>query len=190
MWSVCVLLAFAGTARLSLNAQQPNPDNTSYSSSAEDYARSHNVESLTFSAIPQNADPARDRWHKVASPQELQSAINNANNTASVTLCRGKTIYVDATFQNQFGDSTLRVRYCFRPDGTLSQLHSRLKSFHGGMRVDREMAFDESGHKISNQMQSFDLENGQPTKLAGDFWDFPPPLFLHQADLPFAKALP
>jgi hypothetical protein len=57
MWSVCVLLAFAGTARLSLNAQQPNPDNTSYSSSAEDYARSHNVESLTFSAIPQNADP-------------------------------------------------------------------------------------------------------------------------------------
>jgi hypothetical protein len=141
-----------------------------------------------FAAVPNNTNPAQDHWHKI-SQAGLQSADRNGNSTASVSMHRGKVAEVNATFQNQFGDSTLHVAYCYRADGTLARLHSDLKSYHGGMEVVRTMSFDEAGQRRSNEMQSFDLQTGQPKKLPADFWDFPPPIFLHASDLPFAKEI-
>jgi hypothetical protein len=107
-----------------------------------------------------------------------------------ITVQDGKVVYADFTFQNQFGDSTQTTQYCFRPDGTLAELQSELKSFHGGVRVVRKMAFDAGGKQLLKTMQSFDLDSNQPVNIPADFWDFPPPIFLHVSDLPFAKDLP
>lgn len=158
-----------------------------YCSQAEVYAQHHRKDAALFSAVPQNRDPARDRWHRVASMVDLQSDIRNANSTALVTMRAAHVIFVQASFQNQFGDSVERVDYCYRPDRSLAHLHSELKSFHGGMRVTREMTFDDSGKTIASAMQSSDLDSGKPRPLPPDFWDFPPPVFLRVTDLPFAK---
>jgi len=150
------------------------------------FTQKHPRAALLFSAIPQNENPARDHWQRVTSRNDFDSAAKNGNSTASVWIRNGAVAFVDAIFQNQFGDSKQSVEYCFRPDGTLAQLHSDLKSFHGGLRVVREIVFDDAGKPIVKTTQSFDLESGKPKKIPPDFWDFPPPIFLHVSDLPFA----
>lgn len=157
--------------------------------SARNFAQQHQRDALLFSAIPQNENPARDHWQRLNSRHEFDTAVKNANSTASVWIRDAKVVFVDVLFQNQFGDSTQSVEYCFRPDGTLAELHSDLKSFHGGLRVVREITFDDAGTQIAKTTQSSDLESGEPKKIPPDFWDFPPPIFLRVSDLPFAKDL-
>ena len=158
-----------------------------YCSQAAAYAQKHPAE--LFSATPKNADPGRDRWRKLQSRQQFQTDARNANSTAKVSLRDRHVIFVEAVFQNQFGDSTQAVDYCFRLDGTLAELHSELKSFHGGLRILRSMEYDDAGKQISRTMQSFDLDSGKSVAVPRDFWDFPPPIYRHVADLPFAKEL-
>jgi hypothetical protein len=182
------LLALTAAA----NAQQTAtllPGKT-YCSRVEAYARQHRADASLFSAMPQNQDPTRDHWRRVASASLLQDAARNANSTAMISVRDGHVVYADFTLQNQFGDSTQTTQYCFRPDGTLAQLHSELRSFHGGLRVVREIEFDSDGKQVSKTMQSFDLDTNRPAKVPSDFWDFPPPVFLRANDLPFAKDLP
>lgn len=154
------------------------------------YTEQHKGDAWRFWAIPQNQNPARDHWRRVTSRSELDNAAKNADSTASVWIRDRKVVLVDAILQNQFGDSTQSVEYCFRADGTLAQLHSDLKSFHGGMRVVREIVFDDAGKQIGKTTRSFDLESGKAKKIPPDFWDFPPPIFLQVSDLPFAGDLP
>jgi hypothetical protein len=161
-----------------------------YCSQVKDYARQHADKALLFMAIPQNRDPARDHWTRISSAAALKAATQNANSSAKVHVRDQHVIFVDFTFQNQFGDSTQTTQYCFRPEGTLAELHSELKSFHGDMSVLRDITFDDAGRRVSQRMQSFDLETGRPKKLPSDFWDFSPPIFLHVGDLPFAQSLP
>lgn len=168
-----------------LAAQSKN----SYCTEAKSFARQHHGSALLFSAVPKNTDPARDHWHRVDSPGEFASVARNGNSTAMATLRHGRLEYLQAVFQNQFGDSRLDVDYCFRPDGTLARLHSQLRSFHGDMIVVRDMSFDREGARLANRRQSFDLQTGKPRKIPGDFWDFPPPIFQTVGDLPFAKEL-
>lgn len=169
---------------------KPADDTIAYCSQAATYSRQHAGRALFFTAIPRNRDPGRDDWSRAASEAAVDTAANNADSTAGVTVRDGRVIAADFTFQSQFGDSTETVRYCFRPDGTLAEVHSDLKSFHGGMKVVRELGFDDAGKQLSSTMKSFDLESGKPAKLPPDFWDFPPPIFLRVSDLPFAKDLP
>lgn len=189
-WAGLLLMGWTMAARSAAQVtERALASPAGYCSQAEAYARQHRNIALLFSAVPQNTDPARDRWHRLASHGELQTAEKNANSTAVVTRRDDHVILVDATFQNQFGDSVEAVQYCFRTDGTLAHLHSELTSFHGGMKVIRDVAFDEAGKQTSNRLQSFDLETGKPRQLESDFWDFPPPVFLHVSELPFAKEL-
>jgi hypothetical protein len=173
-------------------AQNTNKDATQIRQACDSekkYAAQHKNDALLFSAVPQNQDPARDRWRRLTSRGEFDAAANNGNSTASVWMRNGKVELVEAVFRNQFGDSTQSVQYCFRPDGTLAQLHSELKSFHSDLRVVREFEFDDAGKQILKTSQSFNLTMGQPQKIPVDFWDFPPPVFARVSDLPFAKQL-
>lgn len=170
-----------------LHAQRSTSE---YCSEVQSYAAEHQSDAQLFSAVPHNTDPERDRWKKVSSQAELQSIARNGNSTAQVIRRDGHVVAVEAVYQNQFGDSTLKVNYCFRTDGTLEQLHSELKSYHGGMRVVRAMSFDEHGRQVFNDVKSFDLHSGQPRKLPSDFWDFPPPIFRRVDDLPFGELNP
>lgn len=189
--SSILLLAFLSVT-LTGAAQNANKEATQIRQacdSAKNYPAQHKNDALLFSAVPQNQDPARDRWRRLTARGEFDAAANNGNSTASVWMRNAKVEFVEAVFRNQFGDSTQSVQYCFRPDGTLAQLHSELKSFHSDLRVVREIEFNDAGKQILKTTQSFNLTSGQPQKIPMDFWDFPPPVFAHVSELPFAKQL-
>ncbi|MGB8886899.1 MAG: hypothetical protein WCC87_09255 [Candidatus Korobacteraceae bacterium] len=94
------------------------------------------------------------------------------------------------TFQNQFGDWVNYTDYCYRTDGTLARIHSRLNSFHGDRTVVRDYFFDKRGRQLATERHDYQLGIKTPKKVDSNFWDFPPPFFLHVIDLPFAKDLP
>jgi hypothetical protein len=186
-----LLLAFLSVA-LTGAAQNANKEATQIRQacvSKKNYAAQHKNDALLFSAVPQNQDPARDRWRRLTSRGEFEAAANNGNSTASAWMRNAKVEFVEAVFRNQFGDSTQSVQYCFRPNGTLAQLHSELKSFHSDLRVVRQIEFDDASKQLLKTTQSFNLTSGQPQKIPADFWDFPPPVFARVSDLPFAKQL-
>lgn len=156
----------------------------SYCSGVASYANQHPADALLYAAVPQNRDPARDKWHRISAGDRTTN-VRDGNSTAAVTVRETRVVLVDATFRNQFGDYTETVTYCFRPGGTLAQLHSELKSFHEGMKVITEMSFSEAGNKIADTTRSFDLQTNKPKPLASTFWQVPPPVFLKVKSLPF-----
>lgn len=184
-----ILLLILGITSVA-QARRELAANAAYCTQAENYAQQHASEALFFTAIPQHTNPARDYWKRAASSIALQTAEKNLDSTAAVTTRDGKVIFANFTFQNQFGDWVETAQYCFRLEGTLAQVHSELRSFHDGMKVIRDATFNEIGIELASTRNSFDLDTGKPAKLPPDFWDFPPPIFLHVSDLPFAKDLP
>jgi hypothetical protein len=172
-------------------AQSPVPTQAedSYCSQAADYAAQNRNTALLFSAVPQNPTAALDRWHPVKTNAELQTKRQNGQSTAVVTVRDGHLIFAVFELNNQFGDSSETAQYCFRADGTLAELRSDLRSYHGDMRVIREAAYTSSGELSRSSTQSSDLTSGKPKAIPSDFWDQPAPVFLHVGDLPFAKQL-
>lgn len=145
---------------------------------------------LLFLALPRNQDPARDRWHLVHSAEAQQQGAKGGNSSASAFLRDGQVVVVQFTFQNEFGDWVSYVDYCFRPDGTLSHVQAVLNSFHGDATVVRDASYNDSGQLMSSHRENYALGTHTPKKLDPDFWDQPPPVFLHVSDLPFANELP
>lgn len=161
----------------------------SYCSAASDYAKQHPDGALLFTAVPQNQDPARDKWHP-ASSDAFEFAAKNADSTAIASIRNGHVVFVVFSFQNQFGDSDETATYCYHPDGSLAKLHSDLKSYHGGLELVRDISFDATGREISNALHASDLQTHRSIRLPDDFWDLPPPMFLHVGNLPFGSRLP
>jgi len=140
---------------------------------------------LFFAAVPQNRDPAHDKWHRLPSIEDLRAETANRGNTAVVTEREKVAVLIDFTFQNQFGDSEEFAQYCYRPDGSLAFIHSDLKSYHAGLELVRDAWYSAAGEKSNSSAQTYDLRTRKPSKLPKDFWDMPPPEFLRVKDLPF-----
>lgn len=189
LWAVNTLLLALHSSSLAQQRSE-SPDEDAYCSKAQTYAAQHATEALRYIAIPQHTNPAQDYWRRAASSIALQTAEKNLDSTAAVTTRDGKVIFAGFIFQNQFGDWVDAANYCFRPDGTLAQMHSELRSFHDGMKVVRVVTFNELGKELSSNLNSFDLESGKPAKVLPDFWDSRPPRFMHVSELPLAQDLP
>jgi hypothetical protein len=188
-----ILCALACLVGFSAGAQEPAtsaPGIAHYCADRATDADHRREAALLFFAVPQNSNPALDRWSRAASQQELEFAERNGDSTASVSLQTHRPVWINFTFQSQFGDWVTWATYCYRPDGSLAILHSELKSFHGNLRVVRNRYYAPNGRLLSRSENSWDLATNLPKKIPPDFWDQPAPIFLHSSDLPFAHQLP
>ncbi len=183
-----LLLAGVGYGQAKHTASVPE-EQRRYCAEAAEFAKENPDDALYFSAVAQNRDPARDKWHRVPSSEALKSASAEKNSTAVVSIHGNSPQLVDFVFQNQFGDSEEFAQYCYRPDGTLANIHSDLKSYHAGRELVRDIWFDHSGSKLVSDSQAYDLQTHKPAKLPADFWDLLPPEFLRVSDLPFAAEM-
>jgi hypothetical protein len=161
-----------------------------YCVAAWEYANENPDSFLYFSAIAQNRDPGRDKWRRLPSLDALKAASKEADSTAEVSMRDGMPVNVSFTFENQFGDSEEFAQYCYRADGSLAFIHSYLKSYHSNRGVVRDAWFGPSGDKVFSDLRVHDLQTNQIAKLPADFWDLPPPEFMHVSDLPFAHEIP
>jgi hypothetical protein len=152
-------------------------------------AKADRQHQIFFCALLKNEDPSRDDWKREASESVTTAAAKNGNSTASVYESQGRRVVVVAfSFRNEFGDWVNDADYCFRGDGTLAQIHSRLDSFHGDATVVRDYFFSD-GKQIALERHDYTLGTTTPKKLDTGFWDFPPPVFRRVSDLPFVKKL-
>lgn len=89
---------------------------------------------------------------------------------ASVWMDR-RTIRV-ANLNKDGEDNSIAVRSCFRPDGRLAFMHTRLGTFYadpGPMRVERRLYFDVRGHTFLETEQVYDTNNKPVQRAYGGF---------------------
>ena len=134
-----------------------------------------------------NDNPSRDPWKQQPSGSAAATAAMHGNSTAFVYKHEDRIAVVEFSFRNQFGDWVNDAGYCFRPDGTLAQIRSRLDSFHSDMIVVRDYLFSDECRQIALERSDYALHTKTPKKPDPDFWDFPLPLYQRVGDLPFAR---
>src|ERR1700677_3244909 len=86
-----LLLAFLSVTPIGAaqNASKEGTQTRQACDSEKSYAAQHKNDALLFSAVPQNQDPARDRWRRLTSRGEFDTAADNGNSTASVWMRNG-----------------------------------------------------------------------------------------------------
>ncbi len=152
----------------------------------------HSIARMPCSSPPFRKTPTlrKTTGNPSARSNDFAVAQRNGQSTAIVTQRNGHIVAAQFVFQNQFGDALEKADYCFHSDGSLAALRSELTSYHQSLGLRRDRTYDSTGKVISNQQSSWDLTTHKPRPIPSDFWDLPPPVFLHVSDLPFAKDLP
>ena len=140
-------------------------------------------------------DHAGDDWHEFASDQDRVAARTGYNLTevADVWMFAEEGSLVRMVFTSPSGDWVDYVDYCFRADGTLATIDAELRTFCGGMIVNRRRSFDSAGRKTDGPIAYRDLQTKAPTTANGPeglgFQDHAVPEYMTLKALPFWKLL-
>ncbi len=85
------------------------------------------------------------------------------------------------------------VDYCFRADGALARIDAELRTFCGGMIVNRQASFDSAGRRTEGPTTYRDLQTRAPTSASGPeglgFQDHPVPEYMTLKQVPFWNLL-
>lgn len=122
-----------------------------------------------------------DAWREFVSERERADADDGDNlfERADVWTFPGEGSWVEMVFTSPSGDWLDRADYCFRRDGTLGAIDAELRTFFGGMIVDRHWDFGQDGRAVEGPTTYRELKSGAPTSERG-----PDGLGFHGHDVP------
>ena len=116
----------------------------------------------------------KGRW-QTAEPNSDETQYANID----IFLVQGKIRVADLTEDTPSGDWQQVTGYCFRTDGSLAFSLSTLSTFHGNVKVESRLYFDETGKSVRLLRSIFDLKTNKPlAKNARSFMDRNAPVYM------------
>jgi hypothetical protein len=128
-------------------------------------------------------------WRELKGEQELKE-LNDKDQVSQAALVWSRNnslVAASFTTLGKSGDWMLFTSYCFRSDGSLAKVSSRLNTTHGNVSVFRDQAFAVDGKLLTKHEDILDLKTHEPKKLGPDdgFIDEETPLCKTVKELPF-----
>ena len=189
-----VLLIMYGTAGAQTPTQQrklPKPTQTAtrivavekYTDELDNYAKL-NPQSRRF--FVNTSETSSGNWQEVAGEKEIE-------NKPSAIVWMKKDKAVVALLSSQATESSQKVTYYFREDGTLAKVHSELFIKAGNMEAVRDRSYDPKTFAvlIRDFSRCFDFESSQ-VKPCGDAATLEAkaiPIYMKTTELPFYAQL-
>ena len=189
-----VLLIMSGTAGAQTPTQQrklPKPTQTAtrivavekYTDELDNYAKL-NPQSRRF--FINTSETGAGSWQEVMNEKEIE-------NKPSAIVWMKKDKAVIALLSSQATESSQKVTYYFRDDGTLAKVHSELFIKAGNMEAVRDRSYDPKTFAvlIRDFSRCFDFESS-PVKPCGDAATLEAkaiPIYMRTTELPFYAQL-
>ena len=136
------------------------------------------------------------RWTVLRDKRELdQYAETDGAYTQAFIWRQAKGTFVSMFFTSPTGDWVMYGDYCYRADGTLARLVSRLNTFVVQAEKDKDglvsrirtKYFGSNGHLLQSRTRVENPRTHRPTKVS--FTDFEDRVFETLSDLPFSSLL-
>jgi hypothetical protein len=129
-------------------------------------------------------------WQKFASLADLKSAVYSGSVSDQGWVWDENAKIVHAGFYYPAEDWETVEDYCFRADGSTSEIRSDVQDESIHQVDEREWVFDSKGRLIKFGERFFDEFTEKPVERNGDFVDVDTAIYLRVADLPFFSLLP